>query len=530
MDNTNKALGITLSWTPTDKQSLVFDYDTSEQVYDNKPFINNLGTEAYPLGTVDGVNSGSLWRSGPRVGYSDEQEFTRDTWSITHEGRWDFGNSLVSLSHVDTGNHGRTLPFTVEERLLHEEIFRARGPYAGMSVADRQALVAELFLPRPKRTLESSQYTLDAKLDIPIDDLFGAHMLVVGGQVIDGELEDGVFGMEDGTDGGSTVQDQEMYSLFIEDNWTPLDPLTITAGVRYDNHDLFGSHVSPRLYAVYALSPSWTLKGGVSTGYKTPKTTDLYDGITGFGGQGTSPWAGNPDLEPETSVNSEVALYWTSNAGHNFNVTYFQNDFKDKIERSEVSQSCTETGGARPCVNLGDFYTFLGTGVINQYVNVDEAEIQGVEFAGRYQILDNLALRGNYTWTDSEQKSGARAGQPLTDTAEHMVNATLDWQFTDKLNLFLQLEARSDRHRGLDAQGNDLTWKNYDVFHLGASYRVTEAITVNGRVNNLLDEDFTSSGTSFALNQDGTYTPTYTDDYNNKDKARNFWVSVNLAF
>ncbi|MDO6806727.1 TonB-dependent receptor, partial [Wenyingzhuangia sp. 1_MG-2023] len=74
----------------------------------------------------------------------------------------------------------------------------------------------------------------------------------------------------------------------------------------------FGSNTSPRLYGVYDVQPGWTVKGGVSTCYKTPKTTDLYDGITGFGGQGTSPFVGNPDLEPETSVNTEVALYWES--------------------------------------------------------------------------------------------------------------------------------------------------------------------------------------------------------------------------
>ena len=117
--------------------------------------------------------------------------------------------------------------------------------------------------------------------------------------------------------------------------------------------------LSPRAYA------AWTcrhreLKGGVSTGYKTPKTTDLYDGITGFGGQGTSPFVGNPDLEPETSVNSEVALYWTAaDARHNFNVTLFRNNFDDKIDSGEAVASCDSTGGVRPCVNLGD-YGLLG--------------------------------------------------------------------------------------------------------------------------------------------------------------------------
>src|SRR5690606_7374453 len=90
---------------------------------------------------------------------------------------------------------------------------------------------------------------------------------------------------------------------------------------------------------VYTVSDSWTVKGGVSTGYKTPDTTDLYDGITGFGGQGTSPFVGNPDLEPETSVNTEVGVYWTAaTSGHNFNVTWFHNDFEDKIARGERSE------------------------------------------------------------------------------------------------------------------------------------------------------------------------------------------------
>ncbi|MFA5631917.1 MAG: TonB-dependent receptor [Porticoccaceae bacterium] len=531
VDNTNKTLGGTLNWKISDRQDLSFDYDISRQEYDNNPFINNLGSEAYPLGTVDGVNSSSLWRSGPRVGYVEEQEFSRDQWSLTHNGTWDWGNSFVSLAYIETDNNGRTLPFTVQERVLHEEIFRGRGDYAGMSVAERQALVEELFLPRPKRTLESSQYTLDVKLDIPVEQLFGDHLLVVGGQVIDGELDDGVFGMEGGSTGEGVVQEHKMYSLFVEDNWTPVDPLTVTAGIRYDEHDLFGSHVSPRLYGVYTLTPAWTIKGGVSTGYKTPKTTDLFDGITGFGGQGTSPWTGNPDLEPETSVNTEVALYWKHPIkNHNFNITYFHNDFEDKIASTTVAMTCEQSGGVRPCANLGDFSTVLGIGSLNQPINIDEAKVQGVEMAGRYQIFDALSLRANYTWTDSEQKSGAQAGRPLTNTAEHMANATLDWQATDKFSVQLMLEARSDRYRGVNAEGDHLHYKDYEVFHLGATYRLTEHVTVNGRINNLLDQDFTSFQTSFVENADGTYSLSYTDDYNNKDKARNFWLSVNVAF
>ena len=99
-----------------------------------------------------------------------------------------------------------------------------------------------------------------------------------------------------------------MYSVFAEDTWHVIEPLAITAGLRYDDHEIFGDQVSPRLYGVYTVNEQWTVKGGISTGFKTPKTTQLYDGITGFGGQGTTPLFGNPDLQPETSTSTELAV------------------------------------------------------------------------------------------------------------------------------------------------------------------------------------------------------------------------------
>src|SRR5690606_27313010 len=136
VNNVNESLGASLNWIINQNHNVVFEYDTSEQVYDNTPTVNNLGTLTYPLGTVDGINS--IWASAPRVGYSDDQRFTRDQWSVAHTGNWGFGSSLVSLSYLDTENHGRTLPFTVAERQLHTQIFRGQGPYAGMSEAQRK--------------------------------------------------------------------------------------------------------------------------------------------------------------------------------------------------------------------------------------------------------------------------------------------------------------------------------------------------------------------------------------------------------
>ena len=520
--NTNSTLGISLAVKPDARQSITLDYDRSRQKYDNSES---------QLGTLDGINS--VWRASggsvqPRVGYTDEQQFDRDSWAITHEGDWDFGRSYVALSYVDTSNNGRSLPFSPAERQQLQSMYSGTGAYAGMSEADRKALAASTFLPRPLRTLKSSQYTLDAKLDIPLQSIGGDHMLVVGSQVIDGKLEDGVFGLEGNSPGGK--QSFKMYALFAEDNWMPNESFTLTTGVRYDHHNMFGSHVSPRMYGVYTLDPQWTVKGGISTGYKTPKTTDLYDGITGFGGQGTSPWAGNPDLKPETSVNSEVAVYWNHPDNHNFNATFFNTNFKNKIESGDTIQSCAATGGMRPCANLGD-YDDLGYTSYRQKTNVDKATVKGIELAGRYQFTSALALRGNYTWTDSKRKSGDDQGLPLTNMAKHMANLTLQWQVNNKWNTFLTSEYRSKRYRGKDAgTGEPLYWKGYNVLHLGTNYQLSKNVMLNARINNLLDKDFTGYTHTGFTKSGNTYTANYVDDYNNKDKRRNLWVSLNAHF
>ncbi|WP_349590540.1 TonB-dependent receptor [Alteromonas sp. NFXS44] len=543
VDSDSKQFGFTLFFTPFENQSFKFDYDNSNQTYDNTPTYNiDTGEISYPLGTKDNIES--IWadRRGvvnPRAGYAADQEFNREWWSITHQGQFDGFSSMVALSHVDTTNDGRTLPLSVAERLLLQEMYDGTGAYEGMTEEERKALAEDTFLPRPERPLESSQYTLDVRVDIPVTDVMGDHNIVLGGQVIDGELLDGVFGLEDSNAGG--VQEQKMWSLFAEDNWSPNDYLTLTAGARYDEHDVFGSQVSPRIYAVYTFNDNWTVKGGVSTGYKTPNTTDLYDGITGFGGQGTSPFAGNPDLQPETSVNSEIAVYWNSDAGHNFNLTYFNTQFEDKIASGDTVYSCEVTGGVRPCVNLGD-YDQLGYQTYSQKINIDKVDLQGIEMVGRVQISPEWFVTANYTWTDSEQKSGPEAGQPLTNTAEHMANITVNWDMTEDFSVYLQSQIRSDRYRGWDSTlDKPLYYKNYQLMTLGARYRITEYVSVNARINNLLDEDFTSYTTEYNdLNGDGSYEyltgrgvvseVVFLDDYNIKDRARNLWVGVNVKF
>ncbi|EOU2462522.1 TonB-dependent receptor [Vibrio navarrensis] len=508
-DNQNWTAGFGLAWYINEDQELLLDYDASRQKYDNSES---------QFGTTD--SAATIYKNA-RVGYAPTQRTLRDQWSLTHKGKWEFGRSEVSLSHVKTENLGRSLPLSLQQR---QELADKK---ANLSQAEVMAWIESELMSRPKRELRNESTTLDAKLELPLGD----HFVVVGGQLIDSEMEDGVFGMQGSGYRAGAMQEQTQYSLFVEDSWRIIEPLTLTAGVRYDDHDTFGSHVSPRLYGVYTLNPNWTVKGGVSTGYKTPKTTDLYSGITGFGGQGTSPWVGNENLKPEESVNSEVAVYYTHEKGHTFNVTFFHNDFKNKIESK---YNCIANPNNRACDNAdaAGWNALNSRYVLSYKDNVGDARVQGIELAGKLVLPYDLSLSANYTYTDSEVTSGSEKGQPLTDSpVKHMLNTTLNWYATNYVSLYLTMEANSDRYRGQDDSGKDLYYKDFEIFHLGGSWMLSDDLTLSARVNNLFDKDFTTYDvTNWQDNGDGSYTMTKEDHYNVKHASRNFWISANMRF
>ena len=492
MDNQNWSFGTGLTFTPNDNHTIKIDYDISKQKYDNSEG---------QIGTIDSFDT---IFSNQRVGYDKIQRMEREQYSIAYEANWDLGKSTIGVHHIKSENFGRSLPLNAAQRQFIADNTNGNGEnWTSVNDALANAQFASL-MPRPERTLKSQNTTYDAKFEMPFDN----HFIVVGAQYVQGEVEDGVFGMTSNTTTESgVVSDYNQWALFAEDTWMITDDLSFTTGLRYDKHDSFGSNVSPRGYAIYTLNDNWTLKGGVATGYKTPKTTDLHEGVTGFGGQGTRPWFGNPDLKPEKSLSKEVAAYYSHENGHNFNVTLFQNDFKDKIERSTT--------------NVDVPAEWAGFNVIaGQKQNIGDATIQGIEIAGKYNITNDVALKANYTFTDSKRDD---TGNPLGSSAEHLYNVTVSWQVNPKLNTFIKMSGEKSRWRESDEGESIKYYDDFQMFNLGSSYKLSKNITFNGAINNLFDKDFT--GTTYS-----DYENDSIDDYNLAQKRREFWLSMNITF
>ncbi|MDH6303409.1 outer membrane cobalamin receptor [Parabacteroides sp. PF5-5] len=144
----------------------------------------------------------------------------------------------------------------------------------------------------------------------------------------------------------------------------------LEAGLRLENHKLYGTEWVPQAGVSFKAAEQTSLKFSFSKGFRTPNMRELYMYASA-----------NEDLLPERS---------------------FSYDFT-------VSQGLLDN---RMSVDLTLFYT-KGDNIIEsveigesryQNRNVGEFENKGIEFSLNYQILNNLSLHANYSYLDMQKK------------------------------------------------------------------------------------------------------------------------------
>lgn len=434
-------LGARLTFTPGTAHEIWLDAEHSRTRYDNSDCR---------LGTRDYINCASGAATGTASGYEDELEFNRDQLAIGHSSHLGIGLLESSLMRSTTETVGRTIPSAARP---------AGDPGVGTA-----------------RELETTNTVLDSKLVTALGD---RHLLTTGGQWWDADFKDGLLGGK---------YSQTMWALFAEDEWQVTDTLAATLGGRYNRHDAFGSEFSPRAYLVWSAAPRWTVKGGVSQGFRVPRLNQLIDGVSGVTGQGTVLSIGNPTLKPETSTSTELGVLFDGGRGFSSTATLFHNRIKDRIS---TGGSCTSAWISSCAANPTATYS----------INIDEGKTWGLELGSRLELNRQWSLGVNYTWTDSEAiVNGVKSGK-LSDTARHLASAQLNWNPDERWSVWLRGEYRG-KSRRFDGDpdrlaGNDRLeyqalgdLKAYSMFHVGAGYKLNKRVTFGASVYNLFDKDF----------------------------------------
>ena len=408
-----------LDWTLSDAQSLQFEAGYGVQ-------------QAFASTSLEDEGDGAWGAS----------ELKRTSLSLSHTGNWSFGTSKVTGYWTEFKND--------------------IGP-TGRS--------------------EAKDMILEGSLSTPFT-LWVDHQLSVGGQWKRQELTNtDTIGQAPVDYAGNPVNgaslEVDTWAVFVEDELKLHETLALTLGARLDHHEQFGSHVSPRAYLVYHPAESWTLRGGISKGFRAPSLTEnAASAATQSGGRGCGSlrplgyvtggcyMAGNPNLDPETSTNREIGFNF-DNGTVDTGLTYFHTDFKNKIEYEP----------------LGFFNGYWWT----RMDNVERARTSGMEGNVNLNMGDHWRWRTAATWM--KEAKDLTTGENLIDTPEFSGYSSVDWTPVDAFSATV-----SAQYTGKQAGIASTFIKAYTLYDLTAAWHVNSTLTVRGGVSNLADKKLYAEG------------------------------------
>lgn len=396
----------------------------------------------------------------PFDGHSIELTFTRGD-----EERWrntfDRNNPPLHVSSYDITREQDSLGYRGEF-----------GPARVSANAYRNSLEVEnrtdnpLVAPTEPQKLEDR--VADAQLTFPIGN---KQLVTVGGEYREEILEHPALAV-----GKERALNR---ALFLQDEVFITDALSVTLGLRNDNHGFFGSELSPRAYVLYHATPSLSLKGGYGEGFRAPTLKQLSPEYI-FVGPYT--FQGNPDLEPERSRSYEAGAEFRSGA-FRAELMVFRNDIRDLIMNRCIS-------------NCGAPF-----GKIYEHVNVDEARTQGTELTLGYDLSYGVAISASHTYMDARDLENDRK---LPERPRHTAALTVDWNEAP-WGVKARVRGVYTGEQVVYNVNTPIDLPGYTLWHLNLSKELTPWLELGAGVENLTDESLTDKSPNFAVVERGRF-------------------------
>lgn len=238
--------------------------------------------------------------------------------------------------------------------------------------------------------------------------------------------------------------------------------LHVSAGLRYDDHETFGSSTNGQIRAAYTFEETGTkVFANWGEGFKAPSLNQLTYICTFCSPAQSAP---NADLLPEESNAWELGVEQTLLDGAiKVGATYFDQKTKNLIE-----------------FVFSDF-TPGATAADVGYVNTARARSKGVELFLDAELSDTLLFTANYTYNSAKNRD---TDTQLIRRPKNKAYAALTWNVTEKFSTNISLN-----HNGV-IQDTAVEVDDWTVVDLRASYKLNETFELYGRVNNLFDADY----------------------------------------
>ena len=284
-----------------------------------------------------------------------------------------------------------------------------------------------------------------------------------------GELAEFVFGAEREESEFSSssfgappsVADVWINSVYGQVNLAPVEGLSLTGGIRYDDHETFGSATTFAASGAYSPNGGDTVfRASYGEGFKAPALFQLFSDF------------GNPDLEAEESESWDVGITHSFLDGlAQVAVTYFERDGTNEI----IFVGCFENP-LPPCqVDDPPFGT---------YDNIALASADGWEFGVALQPVNGFDIALNYSIIDAFNDV---TGNRLPRRAEETFSLVADYRMENGFGIGATIFVAGD---SFDNASNTRRLDGYAIADFRVSYGITEHLELFGRIENVTDEEY----------------------------------------
>ncbi|WP_294911551.1 TonB-dependent siderophore receptor [Tatumella sp. UBA2305] len=500
----DKELHGKLNWEFARNQHLEFEAGTSRQG-------NLYAGDTQNTNTTDFVKS---------MYGKETNRIYRQNYSLTWTGVWDSGVSTNTYAQYERTRNSR-----LSEGLAGGFEGVPSGGFADIDLGD-VLLHSEVSIP----------FNLMVNQNLTLGTEWNQQKMKDGVSTSQALTGDRTGGAIDGITTGKRdpYSSAEIFSLFAEDNMDITDSTVLTPALRFDHHSVSGTNWSPSLNLSQGLTENITLKMGIARAYKAPNLYQtnrnyiLYSngqGCKGYAGSGVGCYLmGNDNLKAETSTNKEIGLEYKDDAGLQAGVTWFRNDYRNKIEAGTSSIGTSSTG------------TY-----IYQWQNVPKAVVEGLEGTLNIPVTDTLSWNNNMTWM--LQSKNKTTGDRLSVIPQFTLNSGLTWQAREDLSLATTFTWYGrQKPKRLDYRGNVVSYPDtrevspYSIVGASATWDATKNVSITAGIENLFDKrhfregnaqstgTITSSGVVNPITIYGAGANTY------NESGRTFYMSLNTHF
>ena len=244
------------------------------------------------------------------------------------------------------------------------------------------------------------------------------------------------------------------WGLFIQDDFTITDSITLNAGLRYDYFSIFGDTFNPRVGLIYSPWDNTNIKLLYGTAFRAPNQYELnyYDG-----GNTT---LRSENLRPEELETVELILEYYFSQHLRAELNLFHTDITDIISLTELDDGLLQ----------------------NQ--NVGDIESKGVEVQLEGNWLNGYQGRVSYSWQQTENKM---THQRLTNSPEHMVKLNLIAPlWSDKVFAGFETRYMSRRKTPSGGKVDGYVLSNLTIFSQGW----IDGLEISAGAYNLFDQQY----------------------------------------